>query len=132
MRTLVRMKKFGNSGFTLIEAIVSIAVFAVAAVMIAMILFTATNMVHFSLLYDSDRAKLMEAAAKGPNAVSGEIEVSVIGAGDQRYEKFTLVLDGSNTLRISGDYFVYKVASTGREYYLFMPDSGDYNDSATP
>ena len=36
-------RKRARRGFTLVEAIVSIAVFAIAAVMFAMILFTATR-----------------------------------------------------------------------------------------
>ena len=54
-------RKSARRGFTLVEAIVSIAVFAIAAVMFAMILFTATNMVNMSLVYDSDRVALMRA-----------------------------------------------------------------------
>ena len=47
-------RKSARRGFTLVEAIVSIAVFAIAAVMFAMILFTATNMVNMSLLNEGD------------------------------------------------------------------------------
>lgn len=120
------MRAFGfakksRKGFTLVEAIVGIAVFAIAAVMIAMILFTATNMVRYSLVFDADREALMEAAARGES--NENIDITVKQPGDDDYETFTLVLDGSNTIEyVDGKYFIYTVKSTGRQYYLFVSD----------
>lgn len=131
MTPFAAKKNSRKRGFTLIEAIVSIAVFAIAAVMIAMILFTATNMVQMSLVYDSDREKLSEAAALAsstrvnPEDASSQliVELRVKVAGEEGTEKFVIDLTNGNTLEeVDGRYFIYTLASTGRQYYIFVSD----------
>ena len=131
MTPFAAKKNSRKRGLTLIEAIVSIAVFAIAAVMIAMILFTATNMVQMSLVYDSDREKLSEAAAlsSGTHVDPSDptspfvVELEVKVAGEDGTEKFVIDLSGGNTLEeVDGRYFIYTLASTGRQYYIFVSD----------
>lgn len=131
MRAVFRTKQSRKRGFTLVEAIVSIGIFAIAAVMIAMILFTATNMVQMSLVYDSDREKLSEAAALSsstrvdPDDPSSGLIVSldVKVAGNDVVEKFVIDLTDGNTLvEVEGRYFEYTVQSTKRKYYIFVSD----------
>ena len=128
MIALFGKKRSRKGGFTLVEAIVSIAVFAIAAVMIAMILFTATSMVRMSLVYDSDREKLAEAAALSSSTYDGVgdnktlvVELEVRVAGESGTEKFTIDLRNGNTLKeVDGKYYVYTLKSTGRQYYIFV------------
>lgn len=130
MRTFFGTKKSRKKGFTLVEAIVSIGIFAVAAVMIAMILFTATNMVQMSLVYDSDREKLAEAAAMTSSTYNGPVaeenlivELEITRAGESNTEKFVIDLTKGNTLEeVEGQYYVYTLKSTGRKYYIFVGD----------
>ena len=87
-------RKSARRGFTLVEAIVSIAVFAIAAVMFAMILFTATNMVNMSLVYDSDRVALMHFIETGVTAegTHGSITVTVHNHESGNEEQFVIDL----------------------------------------
>ena len=131
MRAVFRTKQSRKRGFTLVEAIVSIGIFAIAAVMIAMILFTATNMVQRSLLDDSDRARPSEAVSRSsstrvdPDDPSSGLIVSldVKVAGTDVVEKFVIDLTDGNTLvEVEGRYFEYTVQSTKRKYYIFVSD----------
>ena len=136
------MRRGARKGFTLVEAIVSIAVFAVAAVMFAMILFTSTNMVNLSLVYDRDRVALMEfietgklSNNEGETGYDAEIKVTTIdadGENSRDYQVFTLSFselkitdkDG-NELSVGGNHAVdgYYVAFTrgDRQYCIFVP-----------
>lgn len=136
------MRRGARKGFTLVEAIVSIAVFAVAAVMFAMILFTSTNMVNLSLVYDRDRVALMEfietgklSNIEGETGYDAEITVTVIdadGENSRDYQVFTLsfselkVTDkDDNEVSVGGNHAVdgYYVAFTrgDRQYCIFVP-----------
>lgn len=136
------MRRGARKGFTLVEAIVSIAVFAVAAVMFAMILFTSTNMVNLSLVYDRDRVALMEfietgklSNIEGESGYDAEIKVTTIdadGENSRDYQVFTLSFselkitdkDG-NEVSVGGNHAVdgYYVAFTrgDRQYCIFVP-----------
>lgn len=136
------MRRGARKGFTLVEAIVSIAVFAVAAVMFAMILFTSTNMVNLSLVYDRDRVALMEfietgklSNIEGETGYDAEIKVTTIdadGENSRDYQVFTLSFselkitdkDG-NEVSVGGNHAVdgYYVAFTrgDRQYCIFVP-----------
>lgn len=136
------MRRGARKGFTLVEAIVSIAVFAVAAVMFAMILFTSTNMVNLSLVYDRDRVALMEfietgklSNIEGETGYDAEITVTVIdadGENSRDYQVFTLSFselkitdkDGGE-VSVGGNHAVdgYYVAFTrgDRQYCIFVP-----------
>ena len=136
------MRRGARKGFTLVEAIVSIAVFAVAAVMFAMILFTSTNMVNLSLVYDRDRVALMEfietgklSNIEGEPGYDAEIKVTTIdadGENSRDYQVFTLSFselkitdkDGGE-VSVGGNHAVdgYYVAFTrgDRQYCIFVP-----------
>lgn len=120
---LGRMKrKSARRGFTLVEAIVSIAVFAIAAVMFAMILFTATNMVNMSLVYDSDRVALMRFIETGVAAdgTYGSITVTAHNHENGNEEQFVIDLNkGSLTYNVEGEYVEY-VTEGGRRYVIFL------------
>lgn len=136
------MRRGARKGFTLVEAIVSIAVFAVAAVMFAMILFTSTNMVNLSLVYDRDRVALMEfietgklSNIEGETGYDAEITVTVIdadGENSRDYQVFTLSFSelkitdkDDNEVSVGGNHAVdgYYVAFTrgDRQYCIFVP-----------
>lgn len=142
MMRSARTRRGARKGFTLVEAIVSIAVFAVAAVMFAMILFTSTNMVNLSLVYDRDRVALMEfietgklSNIEGETGYDAEITVTVIdadGENSRDYQVFTLsfselkVTDkDDNEVSVGGNHAVdgYYVAFTrgDRQYCIFVP-----------
>lgn len=106
-------------GFTLVEAAVAIAVFAVSAAMLAMILFTATQMVQYSLAYDSDREALMEFIASGSETGSDRITVEVIKEGEPGTEQFTLDLS-KGKVKVDGEYIIYTLNDTGRRYSIFV------------
>lgn len=115
-------RKSARRGFTLVEAIVSIAVFAIAAVMFAMILFTATNMVNMSLVYDSDRVALMHFIETGVTAegTHGSITVTVHNHESGNEEQFVIDLNkGSLTYNVEGEYVEYKTEG-GRRYVIFL------------
>ena len=115
-------RKSARRGFTLVEAIVSIAVFAIAAVMFAMILFTATNMVNMSLVYDSDRVDLMRFIETGVAAdgTYGSITVTAHNHENGNEEQFVIDLNkGSLTYNVEGEYVEYKTEG-GRRYVIFL------------
>ncbi len=115
-------RKSARRGFTLVEAIVSIAVFAIAAVMFAMILFTATNMVNMSLVYDSDRVALMRFIETGVAAdgTYGSITVTAHNHENGNEEQFVIDLNkGSLTYNVEGEYVEYKTEG-GRRYVIFL------------
>ena len=115
-------RKSARRGFTLVEAIVSIAVFAIAAVMFAMILFTATNMVNMSLVYDSDRVALMRFIETGVAAdgTYGSITVTAHNHENGNEEQFVIDLNkGSLTYNVEGEYVEYKTDG-GRRYVIFL------------
>lgn len=115
-------RKSARRGFTLVEAIVSIAVFAIAAVMFAMILFTATNMVNMSLVYDSDRVALMHFIETGVTAegTHGSITVTVHNHESGNEEQFVIDLNkGKLTYNVEGEYVEYKTTG-GRRYVIFL------------
>lgn len=115
-------RKSARRGFTLVEAIVSIAVFAIAAVMFAMILFTATNMVNMSLVYDSDRVALMRFIETGVAAdgTYGSITVTAHNHENGNEEQFVIDLNkGSLTYNVEGEYVEY-VTNGGRRYVIFL------------
>ena len=115
-------RKSARRGFTLVEAIVSIAVFAIAAVMFAMILFTATNMVNMSLVYDSDRVALMHFIETGVTAegTHGSITVTVHNHESGNEEEFVIDLNkGKLTYNVEGEYVEYKTTG-GRRYVIFL------------
>ena len=116
MRRAIRRRK---RGFTLVEAAVAIAVFAVSAAMLAMILFTATQMVQYSLAYDSDREALMEFIASGSETGSDRITVEVIKEGEPGTEQFTLDLS-KGKVKVDGEYIIYTLNDTGRRYSIFV------------
>ena len=100
-------RKSARRGFTLVEAIVSIAVFAIAAVMFAMILFTATNMVNMSLVYDSDRVALMRFIETGvaTDGTHGSITVTAYNHENGNEEQFVIDLNKGNlTYNVEGEY----------------------------
>ena len=113
-------RKSARRGFTLVEAIVSIAVFAIAAVMFAMILFTATNMVNMSLVYDSDRVALMRFIETGQTKGDGSITVIVHNHENGNEEQFVIDLNkGKLTYNVEGEYVEYKTTG-GRRYVIFL------------
>ena len=114
-------RKSARRGFTLVEAIVSIAVFAIAAVMFAMILFTATNMVNMSLVYDSDRVALMHFIETGVTAegTHGSITVTVHNHESGNEEEFVIDLDEGDLTYVEGEYVEY-VTTGGRRYVIFL------------
>lgn len=114
-------RKSARRGFTLVEAIVSIAVFAIAAVMFAMILFTATNMVNMSLVYDSDRVALMRFIETGVTAegTHGSITVTVHNHESGNEEEFVIDLNKGDLTYVEGEYVEY-VTEGGRRYVIFL------------
>lgn len=115
-------RKSARRGFTLVEAIVSIAVFAIAAVMFAMILFTATNMVNMSLVYDSDRVALMRFIETGvaTDGTHGSITVTAYNHENGNEEQFVIDLNKGNlTYNVEGEYVEYKTTG-GRRYVIFL------------
>ncbi len=115
-------RKSARRGFTLVEAIVSIAVFAIAAVMFAMILFTATNMVNMSLVYDSDRVALMRFIETGVAAdgTYGSITVTAHNHENGNEEQFVIDLNkGDLKYNVDGEYVEY-VTNGGRRYVIFL------------
>lgn len=114
-------RKSARRGFTLVEAIVSIAVFAIAAVMFAMILFTATNMVNMSLVYDSDRVALMHFIETGVTAegTHGSITVTVHNHESGNEEQFVIDLNEGDLTYVEGEYVEY-VTEGGRRYVIFL------------
>lgn len=108
----------GKKGFTLIEAVVSVAVFAIAAVLFAMILFNATHMVNLSLVYDRDRIALTQAIETGSG---GSITVVTVDNESGEYEQLTINLSKIEKKYSdqNGVYYIYK-APSGRKYCIFM------------
>ena len=115
--------KARKKGFTLMEAIVSVAVFAIAAVMFATILFTSTRMVNLSLCYDRDRELLMEAIERDQRDRE-DVTVTVYNPDSGEYENFTIELSSTGASITldedeAGDYVIYK-APSGRRFCIYL------------
>lgn len=105
------------------EAIVSVAVFAIAAVMFATILFTSTRMVNLSLCYDRDRELLMEAIERDERDRE-DVTVTVYNPDSGEYENFTIELSSTGASITldedeAGDYVIY-TAPSGRRFCIYL------------
>lgn len=122
------IKLNGKKGFTLLEAIVSVALFALMAVMFSTFMFTSTRLVNLSLAYDSDRERLVEAIETG-NISS--VTVTVISKDDDdggyTYQPLTLELnDKDNQIQkrvtSEGTYYIYTLKDSGVKYCIYVGD----------
>lgn len=117
-----KTKRYHKSkrGFTLLEAVTSVALFSIAAVMFATFMFTSTRMVNLSLVYDSDREaliKAIESYQEGDVPADGiTITVQNPQGGE---EQFTLKMTSGTTLVLKGKYVTYKTPG-GRSYSIYV------------
>lgn len=113
------------------EAIVSVAIFAMMAFMFSTFMFTSTRMVNMSLMYDRDRELLMQAIEgdttipadtdTGSVNVSGrEVTVRVYNEDEGREEYLTIELTGSKIkAQLKGDFLVY-TSPNGIRYTIYL------------
>lgn len=122
------IKLNGKKGFTLLEAIVSVALFALMAVMFSTFMFTSTRLVNLSLAYDSDRERLVEAIETGNTS---SVTVTVISKDDAdggyTYQPLTLELnDKDNQIQkrvtSEGTYYIYTLKDSGVKYCIYVGD----------
>ena len=122
------IKLNGKKGFTLLEAIVSVALFALMAVMFSTFMFTSTRLVNLSLAYDSDRERLVEAIETGNTS---SVTVTVISKDDDdggyTYQPLTLELnDKDNQIQkrvtSEGTYYIYTLKDSGVRYCIYVGD----------
>ena len=122
----VRLK--GKKGFTLLEAIVSVALFAMMAIMFSTFMFTSTKMVNMSLAYDSDREKLVEAIETGSTE---NITITVVSPdhaeGEYTYQPLTLELSNKDSeikkrVTSQGTYYIYTLNDSGISYCIYVGD----------
>ena len=124
--SLVRLK--GKKGFTLLEAIVSVALFAMMAIMFSTFMFTSTKMVNMSIAYDSDREKLVEAIETGSTE---NITITVVSPdhaeGEYTYQPLTLELSNKDSeikkrVTSQGTYYIYTLNDSGISYCIYVGD----------
>jgi len=122
------IKLNGKKGFTLLEAIVSVALFALMAVMFSTFMFTSTRLVNLSLAYDSDRERLVEAIETGNTS---SVTVTVVSKDDAdggyTYQPLTLELnDKGNQIQkrvtSEGTYYIYTLKDSGVKYCIYVGD----------
>lgn len=122
------IKLNGKKGFTLLEAIVSVALFALMAVMFSTFMFTSTRLVNLSLAYDSDRERLVEAIETGNTS---SVTVTVVSKDDDdggyTYQPLTLELnDKDNQIQkrvtSEGTYYIYTLKDSGVKYCIYVGD----------
>lgn len=122
------IKLNGKKGFTLLEAIVSVALFALMAVMFSTFMFTSTRLVNLSLAYDSDRERLVEAIETGNTS---SVTVTVVSKDDAdggyTYQPLTLELnDKDNQIQkrvtSEGTYYIYTLKDSGVRYCIYVGD----------
>lgn len=122
------IKLNGKKGFTLLEAIVSVALFALMAVMFSTFMFTSTRLVNLSLAYDSDRERLVEAIETGNTS---SVTVTVVSKDDDdggyTYQPLTLELnDKDNQIQkrvtSEGTYYIYTLKDSGVRYCIYVGD----------
>lgn len=122
------IKLNGKKGFTLLEAIVSVALFALMAVMFSTFMFTSTRLVNLSLAYDSDRERLVEAIETGNTS---SVTVTVVSKDDAdggyTYQPLTLELnDKDNQIQkrvtSEGTYYIYTLKDSGVKYCIYVGD----------
>ena len=120
------IKLNGKKGFTLLEAIVSVALFALMAVMFSTFMFTSTRLVNLSLAYDSDRERLVEAIETGNTS---SVTVTVVSKDDAdggyTYQPLTLELnDKDNQIQkrvtSEGTYYIYTLKDSGVKYCIYV------------
>ncbi len=125
-RAWIKLK--GKKGFTLLEAIVSVALFALMAVMFSTFMFTSTRLVNLSLAYDSDRERLVEAIETGNTS---SVTVTVVSKDDAdggyTYQPLTLELnDKDNQIQkrvtSEGTYYIYTLKDSGVKYCIYVGD----------
>ncbi len=130
-RTKKRVSKIrlrSKKGFTLLESIVSVALFALMAVMFSTFMFTSTKMVNMSLAYDSDRERLVEAIETGDTS---DVTVTVINkdsiGGEYEYQSLTIELSDKNNQIFKretkeGTYYIYQLRDSNVKYCIFVGD----------
>lgn len=120
------IKLKGKKGFTLLEAIVSVALFALMAVMFSTFMFTSTRLVNLSLAYDSDRERLVEAIETGNVS---EVTVTVVDEnnvdGTRTYQHLTLELNNKDNQIVKrvtseGTYYIYTLQDSGVRYCIYV------------
>ena len=130
-RTKKRVSKIrlrSKKGFTLLESIVSVALFALMAVMFSTFMFTSTKMVNMSLAYDSDRERLVEAIETGDTS---DVTVTVVNkdsiGGEYEYQSLTIELSDKNNQIFKretkeGTYYIYRLRDSNVKYCIFVGD----------
>ena len=130
-RTKKRVSKIrlrNKKGFTLLESIVSVALFALMAVMFSTFMFTSTKMVNMSIAYDSDREKLVEAIETGSTE---NITITVVSPdhaeGEYTYQPLTLELSNKDSeikkrVTSQGTYYIYTLNDSGISYCIYVGD----------
>lgn len=129
MKNCIKRKfsqKNRKKGFTLLESIVSVALFAIMALMFATIMFTSTKMVNLSLAYDRDREALIEAIETGSTE---DITITTVSEGDS-YGEFTyqtVTLELSNPassiekkVTKNGVYYIYELNGSNVRYCIYV------------
>lgn len=119
-----------KKGFTLMEAIVSVAIFSMMAFMFSTFMFTSTRMVNMSIMYDRDRELLIQ-AIEGDSTTPGEIgsgevnisngvTVRVYNEDEGREEYLTIELNNSKIkAQLKGDFLVY-TSPNGIKYTIYL------------
>lgn len=125
-RAWIKLK--GKKGFTLLEAIVSVALFAMMAVMFSTFMFTSTRMVNMSIAYDNDRERLVEAIETG-NATDVTITVvsKDVTSDSYVYQPLTLELSNKDSqiqkrVTSEGTYYIYKLNGSNVSYCIYVGD----------
>lgn len=125
-RAWIKLK--GKKGFTLLEAIVSVALFAMMAVMFSTFMFTSTKMVNMSIAYDNDRERLVEAIETG-NATDVTITVvsKDVTSDSYVYQPLTLELSNKDSqiqkrVTSEGTYYIYKLNGSNVSYCIYVGD----------
>lgn len=125
-RAWIKLK--GKKGFTLLEAIVSVALFAMMAVMFSTFMFTSTRMVNMSIAYDNDRERLVEAIETG-NAT--DVTITVVSKDTTSdgyiYQPLTLELSNKDSqiqkrVTSEGTYYIYKLNGSNVSYCIYVGD----------
>lgn len=118
LKRLIHNKK---RGFTLVEAISAVAIFAMFGVMFATFMSTSSRLVNLSLMYDKDREKLVRAVESyNEEGTYGDITVKVT-TPEGGVQELTIRLDNAahTTVVIEGEYITYKTRA-GRMYSIYI------------
>ena len=124
MKKRIFNRKRNRRGFTLIECIVSIAIFTIMATMFASFMMSSVRVVNLTLANEADREALLEAISSADSAechtANGVVKVAAVGTdGQLLYLDLTPIYEDNGKVKLEDKYVKY-TGPNGTIYNIYL------------